>query len=237
MINRSPFAAASSQRGRTHTATIRPRSLLRLLARATRRVREQAANQDRARLIAHFAALEHSQVPAWSVAALRRSLFAARMIAISRTPKRYANGTACHLAPVLLVVAWGVAWIGFHALQHVGAHTLFQTLALAESVIALLLRRRKPGGALAGILIAYFAFQLDPLLLPPLLIALITVAAVGERRTVLLATAATATAVAALPLTGRASIDFAGYLLRLLGVAGAAAIGLRAQTHTPRKTP
>ena len=44
MINRSPFAAASSQRGR-------PRSLLRLLARATRRVRERAANQDRVRLI------------------------------------------------------------------------------------------------------------------------------------------------------------------------------------------
>ena len=88
------------------------------------------------------------------------------MIEISRAPKRYANGTACHLAPVLLVVAWGVAWIGFHALQHVGAHTLFQTLALAESVIALLLRRRKPDGSLLGILIAYFAFQLDPLLLP-----------------------------------------------------------------------
>jgi hypothetical protein len=64
MINRSPFGAASSQRARTHTATIRPRSLLRLLARATRRVREQAANQDRARLIAHFAALEHSQAHA-----------------------------------------------------------------------------------------------------------------------------------------------------------------------------
>ena len=238
MINRSPFAATSSQRGRTHTATIRPRSLLRLLARATRRVREQAANQDRARLIAHFAALEHSQVPAWSVAALRRSLFAARMIAISRTPKRYANGTACHLAPVLLVVAWGVAWIGFHALQHVGAHTLFQTLALAESVIALLLRRRKPGGALAGILIAYFAFQLDPLLLPPLLIALLTMATVTERRTALLATAATAIAVVALPLTGRGPIDLAGYLLpRLLAVAAAAAIGLWAQTHTPRETP
>ena len=73
---------------------------------------------------------------------------AARMIEISRAPKRDASATACHLAPAL-VAAWGVAWIGFHALQHVGAHTLFQTLALAESVIALLLRRRKPGGALA----------------------------------------------------------------------------------------
>jgi len=161
-----------------------------------------------------------------------------RMIEISRAPKRYANGTACHLGPALLVAAWGVAWIGFQVLQHVGAHTLFQTLALAESVIALLLRRRKPVGSLLGILIAYFAFQLDPLLLPPLLIALLTMATVTERRTALLATAATAIAVVALPLTGRGPIDLAGSLLpRLLAVAAAAAIGLWAQTHTPRETP
>ena len=66
------------------------------------------------------------------------------MIAITHTPKRYRSSTAVDLAPVLLVAAWGVAWIAFHASQQVGAHTLFQTLALAESVTALLLRRRKP---------------------------------------------------------------------------------------------
>lgn len=43
------------------TAPIRPLSLLRLLGSPTRRVREQADNEDRARLIAHFAALEHAQ--------------------------------------------------------------------------------------------------------------------------------------------------------------------------------
>jgi len=173
-----------------------------------------------------------------SVAALRRRRFAARMTEISRTAKRYANGTAFHVAPVLLVAAWGVTWISLHASQHTGVHTLFQTLALAETVIALLLRRRKPVGALVGILIAYFAFQLDPLLLPPLLIALFTVAAVGGRRTVLLATAATATTVAALPLTGRASVDLAGHLLpRLLAVAAAAALGPWARTHIAEETP
>jgi hypothetical protein len=154
------------------------------------------------------------------------------MIEISRTPRRYASRTAVHLVPVLLVAAWGTAWIASHAAQQAYTHTLFQTLALAESVTALLLRRRKPVGSLVGILIAYFAFELDPLLLPPLLIALFTVAAVAERRTALLATAATATTVAALPLTGRASTDLAGYLLRLLAVVATAAIGLRAQTHT-----
>jgi hypothetical protein len=160
------------------------------------------------------------------------------MTATSRTPKPDANRTAVHLAPVLLVAAWGVAWIAFHASQRAYAHMLFQTLALAESVIALLMRRRKPVGALVGILIAYLAFQLDPRLLPPLLIALFTVATSTERRTVLLATAATATAVVALPVTGRASVDLAGYLLpRLLAVAPAAAIGLWAQTHIAKKTP
>ena len=47
-----------------------------------------------------------------------------------------------------------------------------------------------------------------------------------------------ATAVVVPPLTGRATVDLAGYLLpRLLAVAAAAAIGLWAQTHTPRETP
>jgi hypothetical protein len=150
------------------------------------------------------------------------------MIEITHTPTRYRSRTAVHLAPVLLVAAWGVARIAFHTSQHVGAHTLFQTLALAESVIALLLRRRKPVGVLVGILIAYFAFELAPLLLPPLLIALFTVAYLTERRSALLATAATATTVVALPLTGRAPVDLAGDLVpRLLAVAAAAAIGPR----------
>ena len=159
------------------------------------------------------------------------------MTEISRTAKRYANGTAFHVAPVLLVAAWGVTWISLHASQHTGVHTLFQTLALAETVIALLLRRRKPVGALVGILIAYFAFQLDPLLLPPLLIALFTVATCGERQTVLFATVATATTMAALPLTGRASIDLAGYLPpRLLAVGAAATIGVWARTNSTTET-
>jgi hypothetical protein len=155
----------------------------------------------------------------------------------SRVSERDRNRTAVKLAPVLLVAAWGVAWIASHASEQAYLHILFQTLALVESVIALSLRRRKPVGALVGILVAYLAFQLDPLLLPPLLIALFTVATLTERRTALLATAATAAAVAALPLTGRGSVDLAGYLLpRMLAVATAAAIGLWAQTHTPNET-
>ena len=158
------------------------------------------------------------------------------MIQTSGTRRRYGSRTA-PVAPVALVAAWGIAWIASHTSPDAYAHVLFQTLALAESVIALLLRRRKPVGALSGILVAYFAFQLDPLLLPALLIALFTVASLAERRTALLASAATATAVAALPLTGRASIDVAGYLLpRLLAVPTAAAAGRWTQTHTAKGT-
>jgi hypothetical protein len=166
----------------------------------------------------------------------QNNLTLSRVIGISRTPKPYRSRTAVHLAPVL-VAAWEIAWIGFHASQRAYMHSLFQTLALAESVIALLLRGRKPVGALAGILMAYLAFQLDPLLLPPLLIALFSVATFRERQTVLFASTATATTVAALPLTGRASIDLAGYLVpRLLAVAAAATIGLWAQTNKATET-
>jgi hypothetical protein len=35
------------------------------------------------------------------------------MIEITHTPKRYRSRTAVHLAPVLLVAVWGVAWIRF----------------------------------------------------------------------------------------------------------------------------
>jgi FtsH-binding integral membrane protein len=157
------------------------------------------------------------------------------MIQTSGTRRRYGSRTA-PVAPVALVAAWGIAWIASHTSPDAYAHVLFQTLALAESVIALLLRRRKPVGALIGILVAYFAFQLDPLLVPALLIALFTVATLTERRTTMLATAATAATVAALPLTGRASIDLAGYLLpRMLAVSTAAAAGRSTQGHTARR--
>jgi hypothetical protein len=160
------------------------------------------------------------------------------MLEIHRLPKRYCGRTVTLVAPVVLVAALGVAWIAAHTSARGGGHvhTLFQTAALTESTVALLLRRRKPVGALVGILVAYLLFQLDPLVLPPLLLALLNVALLKERRTVLLATAATAAAVAALPLTGRATVGLAGYLLpRLLAVAATAALGLWARTRKTKE--
>jgi len=160
------------------------------------------------------------------------------MIEARNPPKRHAGMTGLHLAPVLVAAAWGAGWIGLHASAHTATHTRLQILALSESVIALLLRRRKPLGGLLGILVAYFAFELDPLLLPPILIALFTVAKLADGRNVLLGVAATAAALAALPLTGRASVDLAAHLSpRLLAVAGAAALGLWARTRIAGRTP
>ena len=160
------------------------------------------------------------------------------MFATQAPRNRYGASTATHLAPVLLVAAWGGYWIATHGSGCGGqVHTLFQTAALAESVAALLLRRRKPVGALVGILVAYFLFQLDAILLAPLLLGLLNLALLRERRTVLLATTASAAAIAAVPFTGRASVGLAGYLLpRLLAVAAAAAIGLLGHTRTAKET-
>jgi hypothetical protein len=78
-----------------------------------------------------------------------------------------------HAAPVAVTAVYGAWWIAAHAGGGRGsAHTLWQSLALAETLVALLLRHRKPVGALAGILAAYLLVDLDPLLLPGLLFAL-----------------------------------------------------------------
>ena len=171
-----------------------------------------------------------------SATALRRNRFGACMTETSRIPGRRASRIA-QVAPVLLVALWDIVWIAFHASPDAYAHTLFQTLALAESLVAVVApahaarRARRDPRRLSRV-------QLDPLLLPTMLIALFTLTALAERRTALLATAATATAVAALPLTGRGLTDLAAYLLpRLLAVTTAAAIGLWAQSHTSPETP
>ena len=93
-------------------------------------------------------------------------------------------------APVAVTALYGAWWIAAHAGGgRASAHTLWQSLALAEALLALLLRYRKPVGALAGILAAYLLLALDPLLLPGVLVALFTVAATRRRRTMAIAAA------------------------------------------------
>ncbi len=73
-----------------------------------------------------------------------------------------------YLVPVVGAVIWGIWWIAAPAFLASGfVHALFQSLALAENVTALLLRRRKPVGALAGILVVYILADLNPTTFPP----------------------------------------------------------------------
>jgi len=128
-----------------------------------------------------------------------------------------------YAAPVAAIAVWGALWIALHAGSGRGSvHTLFQSLALAEAVLALLLRRRKPVAAFAGILLVYALFSLDPLLLPAALYALLTVAAERDGRTAAAAGAAAAAAIAAWPEIGRHAVSFAGHSLPRLAAAGAA---------------
>jgi len=144
-------------------------------------------------------------------------------------------GTLLHAAPVILIAVSGALWIALHAGGgRSSEHTLWQSVALTGTLLALLIRERKPVGALAGILVAYLAFDLDPLLLPAVLLALLTVAATGNRRTAAVAAAATA-AVAAMPYIHGDPVSLSGYILpRMAAAAIAAAAGT--YLHARRKT-
>jgi len=108
--------------------------------------------------------------------------------------------------------------------QH-GAHALAEP-GLTETLLALLLRAREPAGALADVLAGYLAFALDPLLLPAVLVALLTIAATRGRRTAAVAAAATTTVIAAMPYLHGDPVSLPGYLVpRLTAAAIAAAAG------------
>lgn len=134
-----------------------------------------------------------------------------------------------------VTAGYGAWWIASHAGGgRASAHALWQSLALAETLLALLLRQRKPAGALAGILAAYLLFALD-LLLPGVLFALFTVAATRHRTTMALAATATAAVITAMPYLHGDPVSLPAYLLpRLAAAAIAAAAG--AWLHARRDT-
>jgi hypothetical protein len=144
-------------------------------------------------------------------------------------------------APVIVIALYGAVWITLHAGSGRGsAHTLFQSLALAEATLALLLRRRKPVGALAGILAVYLLFALDPLLLPAVLFALLTVAMERDRRTAVIAAAAAAAATVAWPYIGGHAVSLAAHTLPRLaafGIAVAAGMCLRQRRNGRLPSP
>ena len=137
------------------------------------------------------------------------------------------------VAPVLPIVLFGVAWIALHASAgRAGAHTLFQSLALVECTIALVLRGRKPLGALASILVMYALADLDTILILPVLFAMATVADRREPRTAAAATLITASVVVAMPfLHGGPVSVLTGTLPHLAAVILAAGLGAWVRAH------
>ena len=135
--------------------------------------------------------------------------------------------------PVLPVALFGAAWIVLHATAgRAGTHTLFQVLALAEGTTALLLRGRKPIGALAGVLAVYALADLDTIMILPVLLAVANVADRRGRRTAAVATLITASVVAAMPfLHGDKVSIVTGTLPHLGAVIAAAGLGAWARAH------
>jgi hypothetical protein len=97
-----------------------------------------------------------------------------------------------YVAPVVVAAVLGGTWIALHAGGGRGhAHTVWQSLVVVESSVALLLRRRKPVWSLAGILLVYLVFELYVITLPPALVALFEVTRACRRRTAVVAAAVT----------------------------------------------
>jgi hypothetical protein len=135
--------------------------------------------------------------------------------------------------PVFPIALFGAVWIVLHARAgRAGIHTLFQVLALAECTIALLLRGRKPVGALAGIVVVYALADLDTIMIAPVLLAMATVADRRGWRAAATATLVTALVVAGMPfLHGDRVSILAGTLPRLAAVILAAGLGAWVRAH------
>lgn len=76
---------------------------------------------------------------------------------------------------------------------------MFQVLALAENAVALALCRRKPVGALAGILVVHLAVDLEWMTGLPVLLALLNLVVFGSRRAAALGACAAAVTVVCMP--------------------------------------
>ncbi len=122
-----------------------------------------------------------------------------------------------YAAPVAVTAVYGAWWIALHAGGgRAAAHPLWQSLAIAETLLALLL--------------------------PGVLVALCTVAATRPRTTMALAATAAAAAIAAMPYLHGDPVSLPGYLLpRLAAAAIATAAGTwlhaRRETASPRARP
>lgn len=152
---------------------------------------------------------------------------------MNEKPRRFAVPWVRAVGPVLPIAVFGAVWIVLHATAgRGGTHTLFQVLALIECTIALLLRGRKPVGALAGIVVVYVLADLDAIMILPVLLAVAAVADRRGRRTAAAAALMTAGVVAAMPfLHGDQVSVLTGTLPHLAAVTLAAGLGAWVRAH------
>ena len=130
------------------------------------------------------------------------------------------------VVPAVIAAITGVTWILMHASSGRGpTHTLFQLLALAENVAALLLSRRKPAGALASILVVFLLVDLEPVTGLPVLFAVMNLTIVGSRRAVASGAAAAAATVVAMPYVHGDRTSVAMDLARVAAIGCAVAAG------------
>jgi ABC-2 type transport system ATP-binding protein len=134
------------------------------------------------------------------------------------------NRRLLELAPAGLVAAAGAIAITLDTGQgRRSTHLVWLTLVLAETTVALLFRRRHPGAALTGILVAYLVVDAPAVTTAPLLLALLTVATMsGQKRTALAALASAGVAIATPIVHG----DSGGLVSGLTVVAALAAAAL-----------
>jgi hypothetical protein len=146
-----------------------------------------------------------------------------------RLPARWARAGV----PVVPIALFGAVWIVLHAAAgRGGAHTLFQCLALAECTIALLLRGRKPTGALAGILVLYALADLDTIMILPILLAVATVTDRRGWRTAAVATIMTVSVVVAMPFLHGDQVSVLTFTVpHLAAVILAAGLGAWVRAH------
>jgi hypothetical protein len=155
------------------------------------------------------------------------------MESMKRMRRRLAARRVRAVGPVVPIALFGAVWIALHAAGgRGGTHTLFQVLALAECTIALLLRGRKPVGALAGIAVVYALTDLETMMILPVLLAVTNAADQRGWRTAATATLVTAAVVAATPLLHGDQVSvLTGTLPHVAAVILAAGLGAWVRAH------
>lgn len=146
---------------------------------------------------------------------------------------------AFDVAPVAVVAVVGALTIAFWTPSgdHRGSHPFFLAAVLAENVVALLMRRRHPIAAFAGVVGAYVLFDALPISLLPIALAIVTVSALRSRRSARIATASAAIAFVAVPVIHGDPFDAAHVLLPLVVTGFAVAVGRHAAGARLRPVP